>query len=44
VLLPQTEWGHFGPLEQPEAVAGAIVERLLGAEPEPVVPGSEVSD
>jgi pimeloyl-ACP methyl ester carboxylesterase len=30
VLLPRTEWGHFGPLEQPEAVARAIVERLLG--------------
>ena len=32
VLLPRTEWGHFGPLEQPEAVAQAIVERLLGTE------------
>ena len=44
VLLPQTEWGHFGPLEQPEAVAGAIVERLLGAQPEPVVPGLKDGD
>ena len=33
VLLPRTEWGHFGPLEQPEAVADAIIERLLGTEP-----------
>jgi pimeloyl-ACP methyl ester carboxylesterase len=44
VLLPQTEWGHFGPLEQPEAVAGAIVERLLGAAPEAVVPGRKGGD
>jgi pimeloyl-ACP methyl ester carboxylesterase len=28
VLLPQTEWGHFGPLEQPEAVAAEIVGAL----------------
>ena len=21
VLMPRTEWGHFGPLEQPDAVA-----------------------
>lgn len=32
VLLPQTEWGHFGPLEQPDAVAGAITARLLGSQ------------
>jgi pimeloyl-ACP methyl ester carboxylesterase len=25
VLLPQTEWGHFGPLEQPERVAEEIL-------------------
>jgi pimeloyl-ACP methyl ester carboxylesterase len=25
VLLPQTEWGHFGPLEQPERVADEIL-------------------
>lgn len=30
VLLPSTDWGHFGPLEQPEEVAQAILERLLG--------------
>jgi pimeloyl-ACP methyl ester carboxylesterase len=28
VLLPQTEWGHFGPLEQPEVVAREIAARL----------------
>jgi pimeloyl-ACP methyl ester carboxylesterase len=27
ILLPRSEWGHFGPLEQPELVA----ERLLAA-------------
>ena len=25
VLLPETEWGHFGPLEQPERVADEIL-------------------
>jgi len=30
VLLPSTQWGHFGPLEQPQEVTQAIVERLLG--------------
>ena len=29
VLLPRSEWGHFGPLEQPEAVADHITARLL---------------
>ena len=28
VLMPRTEWGHFGPLEQPETVAGHILDRL----------------
>ena len=28
ILLPRTEWGHFGPLEQPDAVAAHIAERL----------------
>jgi len=28
VLLPRTEWGHFGPLEQPEAVAAEILAAL----------------
>jgi pimeloyl-ACP methyl ester carboxylesterase len=32
VLLPSTEWGHFGPLEQPEIVARHIAARLLGAD------------
>ena len=27
VLLPRTEWGHFGPLEQPELVAEHIARR-----------------
>ena len=30
ILLPSTQWGHFGPLEQPQEVASAIVDRLLG--------------
>ena len=32
-LLPRTEWGHFGPLEQPDVVAHYIAARLTGAEP-----------
>jgi pimeloyl-ACP methyl ester carboxylesterase len=28
VLLPETEWGHFGPLEQPERVAREILASL----------------
>jgi pimeloyl-ACP methyl ester carboxylesterase len=32
VLLPRTEWGHFGPLEQPELVAEQI-RLALGAVP-----------
>jgi len=28
VLLPKTEWGHFGPLEQPEVVAAEILSAL----------------
>ena len=35
-LLPQTEWGHFGPLEQPEAVAEQLALRL------PLATGTEV--
>jgi pimeloyl-ACP methyl ester carboxylesterase len=31
MLLPRTQWGHFGPLEQPELVAARIREHL-GAE------------
>lgn len=30
ILLPATEYGHFGPLEQPDEVAQAIITRLLG--------------
>jgi pimeloyl-ACP methyl ester carboxylesterase len=29
ILLPRTEWGHFGPLEQPELVARHIAGRLV---------------
>jgi len=32
ILLPRTDWGHFGPLEQPELVARHIAARLDGAE------------
>ena len=28
ILLPATRWGHFGPLEQPELVAGHVRGRL----------------
>jgi pimeloyl-ACP methyl ester carboxylesterase len=37
VLLPRTEWGHFGPLEQPEVVAEEIAARLAPAEAVEVV-------
>ena len=37
VLLPSTEWGHFGPLEQPDLVARHIAARLPGAEPIEIV-------
>jgi pimeloyl-ACP methyl ester carboxylesterase len=32
VLLPATEWGHFGPMEQPELVAQEIAARLTQSE------------
>jgi pimeloyl-ACP methyl ester carboxylesterase len=32
ILMPRTEWGHFGPLEQPDVVAGHITALLLDAE------------
>jgi pimeloyl-ACP methyl ester carboxylesterase len=28
VILPRTEWGHFGPLEQPELVTAEIITAL----------------
>jgi pimeloyl-ACP methyl ester carboxylesterase len=28
IILPSTEWGHFGPLEQPDVVAAHLVEFL----------------
>jgi pimeloyl-ACP methyl ester carboxylesterase len=37
ILLPRTEWGHFGPLEQPEVVARHIAAQLSRAEPMEVV-------
>lgn len=37
ILLPRTEWGHFGPLEQPEVVVAHIQERLMDAEPSQIV-------
>jgi pimeloyl-ACP methyl ester carboxylesterase len=37
ILLPRTEWGHFGPLEQPALVAGHIAERLADAESTEIV-------
>lgn len=33
ILLPRTEWGHFGPLEQPDLIADAILESLAPSEP-----------
>jgi pimeloyl-ACP methyl ester carboxylesterase len=33
IVLPRTEWGHFGPLEQPDVVAHHIAGRLTGPEP-----------
>src|SRR5207244_2392531 len=32
VLMPQTEWGHFGPLEQPERVADEVFHALAPGE------------
>jgi pimeloyl-ACP methyl ester carboxylesterase len=37
ILLPRTQWGHFGPLEQPEIVAAHIEARLVGAESTEIV-------
>ena len=34
VLLPRSEWGHFGPLEQPELVGAHILEALAAARAE----------
>jgi len=36
VLLPATEWGHFGPMEQPELVAQAIAARRGRADAAPL--------
>jgi hypothetical protein len=32
-VLPRTEWGHFGPLEQPELVAAEVIRALTNDEP-----------
>jgi pimeloyl-ACP methyl ester carboxylesterase len=32
ILLPKTDMGHFGPLEQPDVMARHIVELITGAE------------
>ncbi len=32
IMLPRTEWGHFGPLEQPEVVATHLLEHLAPPE------------
>jgi hypothetical protein len=37
ILLPSTEWGHFGPLEQPELVGSHLLARLLPETSEPAV-------
>ena len=37
ILLPRTDWGHFGPLEQPEVVARHITARLDRTVPMEVV-------
>jgi pimeloyl-ACP methyl ester carboxylesterase len=37
VLLPRTQWGHFGPLEQPEVVAREIAACLAAADATEIV-------
>ena len=31
IILPRTEWGHFGPLEQPEVIVEHLLETLSPA-------------
>ncbi|HMM40833.1 MAG TPA: alpha/beta hydrolase [Thermomicrobiales bacterium] len=38
ILLPRSEWGHFGPLEQPELVAEQILDALSSDPLSDVVP------
>ena len=33
VVLPRTDWGHFGPLEQPEVVARHLLDHLTPESP-----------
>ena len=45
VLLPRTEWGHFGPLEQPEVVAEHILASLTQSRPHELSrPGMDARD
>jgi pimeloyl-ACP methyl ester carboxylesterase len=44
ILLPSTQWGHFGPLEQPQEVAEAIVKRLLEESGAETAAGSHEQD
>jgi pimeloyl-ACP methyl ester carboxylesterase len=47
VVLPRTEWGHFGPLEQPELVAEEILRALCDDTAVPATAatsGSETTD
>jgi pimeloyl-ACP methyl ester carboxylesterase len=37
VVLPRTDWGHFGPLEQPDLVARHLAARLMSPDPFEVV-------
>jgi pimeloyl-ACP methyl ester carboxylesterase len=37
VLLPRSEYGHFGPLEHPEAVADHLAARLAAVHPDEIV-------
>lgn len=39
IILPATDWGHFGPLEQPEVVAEHIVASLTSRELTPETVG-----
>jgi pimeloyl-ACP methyl ester carboxylesterase len=32
IMLPRTEWGHFGPLEQPEVIVSHLVDSLVPAQ------------
>jgi pimeloyl-ACP methyl ester carboxylesterase len=44
IILPRTEWGHFGPLEQPEVVAGHLRENLAPAAAGVSIAGHSLAD